>query len=330
MTLPQEYSPRQLTIQVPEDCGPMRLDRFLTDHPKIGLTRTQVQRLIARDNCLVDGRPVAKNLRLSGGERIELTIPPVQPLAIEGEDIPLDIRYEDEHLLIINKPAGLVTHPARGNMSGTLVNAVIHYLGSAPPGDAEERPGIVHRLDKETSGLLIVARTELAFAKLQQMIRDREVRRCYLALVCGHLKETEGIIDLPIGRSPSDRKKMAVVGDRGRESITHYRVLTRYRSWDLLEVRLQTGRTHQIRVHLSHLGHPVFGDSDYGGREKWHRGMFGPERPLAQRLLAMIPRQALHAYRLEFEHPITARPLSIRSDPPEDMAALLQVLDEEG
>lgn len=329
MTLPEQYSPRQLTLEVPEDIEAVRVDRFLVDHPKVDLTRTQIQKLIVDEKCLVDGRAVAKNLKLSGGEIVELTISPAEPLTIEGEDIPLDIRYEDEHLLVINKPAGLVTHPARGHLTGTLVNAVVNYLGEAPHGDAEERPGIVHRLDKETSGLLVVARTEPAFVRLQQMIRDREVSRIYLALVCGHLKQEEGIIDLPIGRSPRDRRKMAVMNKGGRESVTAYRVVRRYRSWDLLEVRLHTGRTHQIRVHLSHLGHPVFGDPDYGGREKWHRGMFAPERPLAQRLLDMIPRQSLHACQLEFDHPITGRPLSIQADPPEDIKAVLQALHEE-
>lgn len=330
MTLPQEYSPRQVTIAVPGDVGAVRIDRFLTDHPKVNLTRTQVQKLISEELCLVDGKSVPKNLRLAGGESIELTIPPAEPFSVEGEDIPLDIRYEDEHLLVVNKPAGLVTHPARGNLSGTLVNGIVHYLGEAPHGDADERPGIVHRLDKDTSGLLIVARTEPAYVKLQQMIRDREVSRIYLALVCGHVKEAEGIIDLPLGRSPRDRRKMAVVEEGGRESRTEYAVVKRYRSWDFLEVRLHTGRTHQIRVHFSHLGHPVFGDPDYGGRQKWHGGMFGPERPLANRLLDMMPRQALHAHRLEFNHPLTGRAVAIESDPPEDMAAILRELEAEG
>jgi 23S rRNA pseudouridine1911/1915/1917 synthase len=265
-----------------------------------------------------------------GGEEITVTIEPARADLLAGEPIPLDIIYEDDHLVVVNKPAGMVTHPARGNFSGTLVNALLHHLGDLPDGAGTDRPGIVHRLDKETSGLMVVARTDRTYLALQKAISRREVRRTYHALVCGHVKEDSGVIDRPIGRSPKNRKKMAVVERDGKEAVTEYRLIDRFRSYDLLEIQLHTGRTHQIRVHFSHFGHPVFGDPDYGGREKWHRGIFAPERPLARRLLGSISRQALHARRLEFAHPEEGRPLTFEADLPDDFAGLLELLDEEG
>ncbi|MBU0985212.1 MAG: RNA pseudouridine synthase, partial [candidate division Zixibacteria bacterium] len=193
-----------------------------------------------------------------------------------------------------------------------------------------DRPGIVHRLDKNTSGLLIIARTEETHGLLQQAIQERRVKRQYLALICGHLAEESGRIDLPIGRSLRHRTRMAVTNQNSRESVTDYTLKDRYRSYDLVEIVLQTGRTHQIRVHFSHLGHPVFGDPEYGGREKWHRGIFGPERPLAQKLLGVLQRQALHAGRLVFVHPITGEALDFAAEPPADFQELLVVLDAEG
>ncbi len=317
-------------VNVPAEVSPQRLDRYLASCQDLDLSRSRIQKLFEDGLVTIDGRAAIKKQRIKGGETIILTIPTTPLMHLEGEDIPVDIVYEDEHLVVVNKPPGMVTHPATGNYGGTLVNAMIHYFGKMSDLGGADRPGIVHRLDKDTSGLLIVARNDTAFLALQKAVQGREVARSYLALVCGHMKEDAGTIDLPIGRSLKDRKKMIVTHHRSREAVTSYKLLDRYRSYDLLEVNLHTGRTHQIRVHLSHLGHPVFGDLGYGGRQKWHRGIFAPERLLAKRLLEIMPRQALHATRLEFTHPVTGEKLSLHRDPPADFQALLNVLNEEG
>ena len=323
-------SPRRLKVLVPEGIIPDRLDRYLAAHDEVPLTRSRIQHLIDDGRVLVDGRPVPSRHRLTGGETIEIDIPPPPPPRAVPEPIPLDVVYEDEFLLVVNKPPGMVTHPAAGNYSGTLVNALLHRLGSLPDSDAPERPGIVHRLDKGTSGLILVARDSEVFPLLQAAMQRREIQRTYLALVCGHLARDEGVIATEIGRSRRNRKKMVVTRSRGRRAITEYAVRRRFRSYDLLEVRLQTGRTHQVRVHMAHLGHPVFGDPEYGGRETWVRGMFAPERPLARELLRLLDRQALHAWRLAFIHPRTGQRLEFTCPPPPDMQAVLDRLEKEG
>jgi 23S rRNA pseudouridine1911/1915/1917 synthase len=203
-------------------------------------------------------------------------------------------------------------------------------LGSLATVGGGERPGIVHRLDKDTSGLMVIACSDRAYQELRRAIEAREVKRTYLALVCGHVGEDRGTVELPIGRSLRNRKKMAVDGAAARPALTSYRLRERFRAYDLLEVELGTGRTHQIRVHFSHLGHPVFGDPDYGGREKWHRGMFGPERPLARKLLAALNRQALLAARLQLAHPVTGEALDFSCEPPDDFRSVLDLLRVEG
>jgi 23S rRNA pseudouridine1911/1915/1917 synthase len=317
-------------IKVPTRIKSERLDRFLAAHPEIDVTRSRLQKLIGEGMILVDGRTVDKNHLLRGGETISVTIPPPPKVTLTGEAIPLDIVYEDEYLAVVNKPAGMVTHPAAGHYSGTLVNALIHHFKTLPSGSGHERPGIIHRLDKDTSGLILVAKTDEVYLKLQQQMQRREIKRTYRALVCGHLREEQGVIDLPIGRSLKDRRKMIVTHVASRQAKTSYRLLERFRSYDLLEVKLHTGRTHQIRVHFSHLGHPVFGDPDYGGRHKWLRGMFAPERRLARRLLAMLDRQALHAKQLEFLHPVNEKNIRLTSDLPQDFQQVLDILDKEG
>lgn len=319
-----------LEIEVPADIKPERLDRYLASHPKVDLTRSRLQRLIVEGLILVDGSSVAKNHMLKGGEAISITIPPLPKVDMAGEDIPLDVVFEDEYLIVVNKPAGMVTHPAAGNYSGTLVNALIHHFEKLAVGSGYERPGIVHRLDKNTSGLILVAKTDDIYLKLQEQMQKREIKRTYFALVCGHMREEESVIDLPIGRSLRERKKMIVTNIGSREAKTSYRLIDRFRSYDLLEVQLHTGRTHQIRVHFSHLGHPVFGDPDYGGRHKWHRGIFGPERQFARRLLNEIDHQALHATRLKFVHPISQQTVLLEAGLPEDFKQVLEILDKEG
>jgi len=321
---------RHIHITVPDSAEAIRLDRYLADREDVDLTRSRIQRLIVEGMITVNGVPVAKSYDVAVGDEIVMQIPPPPPRGVVAEDIPLDIVYEDEHLAVVNKPVGMVTHPAVWNRTGTLVNAIMHRFDKLAAGSAGDRPGIVHRLDKNTSGLLIVAKTDAVYGKLQKALQAHEVHRRYLALVCGHMPEPEGLIDLPIGRSPRNRKKMMVEGSHAREARTRYKLKNRYRSYDLLDVALETGRTHQIRVHCTYVGHPVFGDPDYGGREKLLKGMFGPERPLATRMLAMMPRQALHARQLEFVHPQTAETVVVEAPPPPDFAALLKILDEEG
>jgi len=330
MTRPVTTEPRKVEVEVEADVHQVRIDSYLAKHPSLNLTRSRLQKLIEQGYVLLNGFKVSKKSPVSGGDRISITIWPIPAPQLKGEEIPLDIVFEDEYLAVVNKPPGMVVHPGAGNYSGTLVNAIIHHFKSLPAGSGLDRPGIVHRLDKDTSGLLIVARDEQAYLKLQAAIQERRVERIYSAVICGHVTKQEDFIDLPIGRSSRDRKKMAVTSVSSREARTNYRLIKRYRSYDLLEVKLLTGRTHQIRVHFSHLGHPVLGDPQYGGREKWHRGIFAPERPLARKVLAVIKRQALHAQRLSFDHPITGQKISLRAEPPEDFHTLIQLLESEG
>ncbi|MBU8932844.1 MAG: RluA family pseudouridine synthase [candidate division Zixibacteria bacterium] len=318
-----------VTIEVAEEELPQRLDRFLASHPDLDLTRSRVQRLIAEGLVEVNGQPALKKYSVRPGDELSLTIPPLPPREAVAEEIPLDVIFEDDHLIVVNKPSGLVTHPGVGNRTGTLVNALMFRYGSLATGSTADRPGVVHRLDKNTSGLLIVARTDEVLLKLQRQLQEREIKRQYLALVCGHVKDDSGTIDAPIGRSLRDRKKMAVTDINSREAVTEYRLINRFTSYDLIEASLQTGRTHQIRVHFAYLGHPVLGDPDYGGREKWVRGMFAPERPLARNILDTLPRQALHAYQLSFEHPMTGVKVALRSDLPDDFQNVLDILRTE-
>jgi len=318
----------KVTIKVEQESN-LRLDRYLSDHPELDLSRTRIQKLIESGLVLINGDTPNKKQTLSVGDKIEITIPPPEPSLVTPEKIDLNVVYEDDHLAVIDKPAGMVTHPGAGNRTGTLVNAMLHRFGTLAISSATDRPGIVHRLDKNTSGLLIIAKSDKAYGELQKMMGQHLVKRTYHAIIWGHLTDSSGTINLPLGRSKRDRKKMAVATG-GRSAITHYQLLERFRSYSYLELQLETGRTHQIRVHLAHLGHPVFGDPEYGGRDKSIRGLFAPERPLAKQLLSMLPRQALHAIRLQFEHPITNEKIELESDLPSDYKRVLEILRAEG
>jgi 23S rRNA pseudouridine1911/1915/1917 synthase len=311
--------PKTKSITVKSADAGVRIDKYLASLPKLGLSRSKIEKLIDDGLVLVDGSPIVSRHLVRAGEKIAVTIPLPPPSNLVGENLAIEIVYEDEHLAVVNKPAGMVTHPAAGNQTGTLVNALLHRFGALAESGGMNRPGIVHRLDKNTSGLLVVAKTETAFAGLQKAIQARRVVRTYWAIICGHMKEMEGTIDLPIGRSRRDRKKMIVTDSNSREAQTHYRVVERYRSYDRLEITLGSGRTHQIRVHFSHLGHPVLGDPEYGGRDSWHRGLSTPDRLLAKKLLGALPRQALHAVRLEFEHPVTGKKMKFEGALPEEL-----------
>ncbi len=319
------------TVEVPDGIDPVRLDKFLALRDDLDLSRAFIQQMISDKRVTVDGRAVTKNHKLRGGERIVLHIPPPELPDLSPENIPLDIVYEDEYLAVVNKPAGLVVHPAPGNPDHTLVNALLYRFGQLAPDDSAEgvRPGIIHRLDKNTSGLLIVAKDDKVARMLRQQLADRKITKIYTAVVCGHMPEPSGTVDLPVGRSIRDRKKMTVTHVHSREAITHYRVLEKYRLNELLEVRLETGRTHQIRVHMAHINRPILGDPDYGGRQRWLRGIMPHYRKRAAELLALIDRQALHARSLIFRHPVTEKEISVTSEVPEDMRDLIENLRAE-
>ena len=304
-----------------------RLDRFLAT-AQADLSRSRIQTLIRAGLAQVNGRVAAASLKLKAGDLVRLELPESVSSRIEPEDIALDIVFEDEHLMVVNKPAGLVVHPGAGVSSGTLVHALVHRDPSIVSVGGASRPGIVHRLDKHTSGLMVVARTSRAHRVLVEFMRERGVKRVYHALVWGDLRSEAGMMNGPIGRDPRHRKRMAVVKHGGKPAVTRWRSLERYGPFTLLEVTLETGRTHQIRVHLAHERHPVLGDAVYGGRSKKVLSTDESERSLAGDLLERLPRQALHASRLEFEHPVTGHPLAFSSPWPEDLAAAVDRLRE--
>ncbi len=291
-----------------------RLDRFLA--ARLTLSRTRVQKLIEDGHVAVDGRPAKKSETVESGSRIVVTLPPPEPVDIEAEDLPLEVVYQDEVLLVVNKPAGMVVHPAPGHHSGTLVNALLFHVRDLAGVGGRLRPGIVHRLDKDTSGLLVVAKTDLAHAKLSEGLRKRRVKRLYRTACWGHLSESPVTVDQPIGRDPRHRQRMAVV-EGGRRALTRIRVRERWERADLLEVSLQTGRTHQIRVHLAHMGHPVVGDEVYGSG--WERGMGGPARAWALEFARRVERQFLHAAELVFEHPVSGERMRFRASLPDEL-----------
>ena len=330
MLVDTDNSNKTICHTVSDEIESVRLDKYIGGNPELEISRSKAQKLIFQGAITVDGCKVVAKHTLKGGETIELNIPPPPAEGIKGEDIKLDIVFEDDYLIVVNKPAGMVTHPGVGNRSGTLANGLVYHFDELSHEGGRHRPGVVHRLDKDTSGLLVVAKDDETHIALQTAIQSRELKRTYLALVCGHMKEDVGDIDLPVGRHPTHRTLMSVDGGNSREALTYYRLLERFRSYDFLEVTLGTGRTHQIRVHFLHLGHPVFGDPDYGGREKWVNAMFGPERPLAKRMLNSLNRQALHAAKLEFTHPNTGEALSFAAPLPDDYAGVMELLKTEG
>ncbi len=282
-----------------------RLDTFLAGHLP-ALSRSRLKVLIETGHVTLDGRSSEPAEKVRRGQRVEIDIPPPAPSSIVPEPIPLEIVYEDRDLLVINKPAGLVVHPGAGRARGTLVNALVAHVPDLQGIGGVLRPGIVHRLDKDTSGLLVVAKTASALASLQEQVASRRASRRYLALVAGIVTREEGTIEAPIGRDPRHRTRMAVV-PAGRAAITRYRVLERFPRHTLVEAHLVTGRTHQIRVHFAHLGHPVVGDPVYAKR----RDGLG------------LHRQALHAHQLEFRHPTTALGLTFQAPLPPDFAEVL-------
>ena len=290
------------------------------------LSRSAVQQLIDQGCVRVNGAPARASRRVKVGDTIEVTRPRRVPTRLLAEDIPLTVVYEDEALAVIAKPAGMVVHPAVGHRTGTLVHALLHRYGALPSSAGHERAGIVHRIDKGTSGLLLIARTEAAHRELARQIEAREVKRVYRALVWGHLRHKEGRIEAPLARSARDRKKFAVVTRGGRFAATRYRVERVYDYLSELSLALETGRTHQIRVHLAHLGHPVFADPEYGGRRGPLMRLAPAPRAKAALLLSEMDHQALHAERLSFRHPVSGEPMDLTAPVPPEFEAVLRAL----
>ena len=289
-----------------------RLDKYISNKTD-EISRVMIQKLIDEGEILVNGKSQKASYKVQNGDKISINIPEVKEVGLKSQDIPLDIIYEDNDILVVNKPKGMVVHPAVGNLDGTLVNAVMAHCKDNLSGiGGEVRPGIVHRLDKDTSGLIIVAKNDKAHIKLSEQIQNREVKKIYIALVRGIVKENEATIDMPIGRSSKDRKKMAV-DKKGKEAITHFKVLKRYDKYTLLEVKIDTGRTHQIRVHMAEIGHPVIGDEVYSnGKNEFN-----------------VEGQMLHAKSLEFKHPITGKLKHLEAPLPEYFEEVLKKLNQE-
>lgn len=311
-------------FRVPDESEGERLDRWLSE--RVELSRTRIAGLIDEGEVLLNGARPRKAEPLAPGDRIELTVPEPREIEAEPQDLPLEVVFEDTHLLVVNKTAGMVVHPAPGHADGTLVNALLHHVRDLSGIGGRLRPGIVHRLDRDTSGLLVVAKDDQSHRALSDALSRRKVRRLYRALSWGHLPDSPRTIDAPLGRDPSDRTKRAVVAD-GQRAVTHVRVRERLPAAELLDVALESGRTHQIRVHLAHLGHPVVADETYGAG--WERGMSGPARSWARELARRTPRQFLHARRLAFRHPVTDELLDFRIPLPEELADVLTWAREE-
>jgi len=305
----------------------IRLDRFLTRSIEHA-SRTKMKALIEGGYVTINGAIVERAGRLVlPGDIVRCTLPKPAPPEVLPESIPLDIVYEDEAIIIVNKPPGMVTHPAYGNYSGTLVNALLYYGGELSSERGEDRPGILHRLDKDTSGLLAVARTDVAHRYIAQQFSEHSIEREYEAIVWGSMPSNRGIVNAPLRRHASDRKKMAVV-EGGKEAVTEYSVLRDYGFLSHIRLRLRTGRTHQIRVHMSHIRHPVFGDPTYGGRRILYGTVTTRFKMLINELLGILPRQALHARTLGFKHPSSGEVVAFESSLPDDMRLALERIEQ--
>ena len=292
-------------FKVGPDASGSRIDKCITVELGEGYSRTYVKFLMDNDFVRVNGKTVKPRYIAHEGDEVRLEMPPPERSNIEPEDIPLNIIYEDEWIIVVDKPAGMVVHPGSGNKKGTLVSALLHHCGELADTGDESRPGIVHRLDKDTSGVIVVAKNSRSLRSLAKQFQDRTVRKCYVAMVKGRVEMDNGLVEAPLARDSSDRKKMNVEPVKGKSACTVYHVIRRFANFTLLRLEPKTGRTHQIRVHMSHLGHPVLGDVKYGrGHE--------------------ISRQALHAESLGFTHPDTGEAVKFRSPMPEDMKEFLE------
>lgn len=304
---------------------PLRVDKFLMNFVE-NATRNKVQQAAKQGNIFVNGVAVRSNHRVKANDEVKVMFahPPHEYL-LTPENIPIDIVYEDDQLLVVNKPAGMVVHPGHGNYSGTLINALIYHFENLP-NNSSNRPGLVHRIDKDTSGLLVIAKTEEAMFHLAQQFFNKTSEREYIALVWGNVKQDEGTIEGHIGRHLKDRLQMDVFpeGNYGKEAITHYKVLERFGYVTLISCKLETGRTHQIRVHMKHIGHTLFNDERYGGNKILKGTTFAKYKQFVENCFDVLPRQALHAKTLGFEHPTTGEFLRFDSNLPEDMTRCIE------
>jgi len=312
---------QQQTYIVGEEERNVRLDVFLSRRDP-SLSRSQVQRLIEQGAIRVGNHPAKASYKVREGDEILCEIPPADACDVTPQDLPLTVLYEDEALLVVDKSAGMVVHPAPGHLQGTLVNAILFHCRDLSGIGGVLRPGIVHRLDKDTSGLLVVAKSDRAHQALTGQFKKRQVKKNYLALVYGDIKGEQGVIDLPVGRHTEDRKKMSTRSHRGRDAVSRWQVKERYGAATLLQVEIDTGRTHQIRVHLHALGYPVVGDSVYGNV----RRADGVANPVQRAVLKRMKRQALHAACISFSHPLTGAWLTFAAPLPEDMRDLCHLL----
>ena len=287
-----------------------RIDKYLCEQTQ--LTRSRIQQLIEQGAVVVNGKATKSNYKINPGDLIEVSYEDLSELDVVAQDIPLDIRYEDSDVIVINKPRGMVVHPANGNQQGTLVNALLYHCKDLSGINGVLRPGIVPRIDKDTTGLIIVAKNDKAHLELSKQLQDKTVNRLYYALVHGTFAHDYGTIDAPIGRDETDRQKMAVTEKNSKEARTHFRVLERFKDYSLVECRLETGRTHQIRVHMRYIDHPIVGDEKYGYRRTMKIGG-----------------QLLHAHQLEFVHPSTGEKMVVEAEIPQDFAEVLQRLRAE-
>lgn len=323
----QEFFEHHRIVADPRQ-GPMRLDKFLFDHIG-GASRSRIAAAARNGNVLVNGKAEKPSYKVKPHDVVTLVLPhPVREVELLPEDIPLEALYEDEHILLINKQPGLVVHPGHGNWTGTLVNALLFHFGKLPsaPGQPVPRPGLVHRLDKDTSGVMVVGKTDDALAHLARQFFTRTNDRRYLALVWGDLAEDEGTIEGNLDRSPKDRTVMTVPLDpeQGKQAITHWKVVERFTYVTLVECKLETGRTHQIRAHMRHIGHPLFNDAHYGGDRVLKGTVFSKYKRFVENCFALLPRQALHAAVLEIDHPATGKRMRFESPLPADMQAVLE------
>jgi 23S rRNA pseudouridine1911/1915/1917 synthase len=307
----------------PVDSEPARLD--LVVGVMEGLTRSMARRLIEAGQVTVDGTKEKPSLKLRGGEKVVVTIPPPVPAEPAAETIPLEILYEDSDLVVVNKPAGMVVHPGAGNASGTLVNALLGHCHDLSGIGGELRPGIVHRIDKDTTGLLVVAKNDPAHRSLSQQFKDHTIKRVYLALVFGSPKADKGRIESAIGRHPVDRKRMSGTARRGKKAVTHWQAVSRYLGVTLMRLKLETGRTHQIRVHLCEAGHPLVGDTVYGGSGR----LATIQDTQLRELIKGMGRQALHAKTLGFIHPASGEYLEFDTELPTDMVRIIDYLEKQ-